>query len=181
MNLTDEFAPDIVNSITNEQLESALRAMLYSSNKSNLNGFIRSLLESTLIVLTDGPPITPEGRTLNIDEEGFAYYAKGTNLKLVQFHSESEGLILPTFTQSAHVHRIRGLSNYHGLAIPAISLLETCIVAETNKLIFNPETAESLEIDRKSLSDLVSQLQISGLLQNETALQKGHIDHSSIS
>ncbi|HMO18483.1 MAG TPA: SseB family protein [Oligoflexia bacterium] len=170
MQLQEDFSPDPVNSIENRALESAIRAVLYSNFEKNHKNFIRTLLNSTLILLTENPIRNPEGKILKLDEEGYGYYSKGTNIPLVQLNDETGRLILPVFSASKYVHAISGLSAFHGLAVPALQALEIFKAAESQVLSLNPGSQEHLDIDRYSLLSLISELKEKGVLSEESGV-----------
>ncbi len=172
MEYTEVELPDPVNSIINSQLRSAIRAMLYSENKRNLDGFLRIFLQSDLIVLTLEAPELPESETLKIDEEGFGYYQPGTNIPLVQLTTEEGKMILPVFTESCLVHCISGLEDFHGLLLSAPLILEMAVQAGTDTFCINPGTEEEFKIERVSIIELVTQLKLHGILPKEASTVK---------
>lgn len=165
------FAPDPVNTIVNQELRAAIRAMLYSENKRNLDGFLRVFLESDLIVLTQEPPKQKNNNILHLDEEGFGYYGIGTRIPLVQLQHDSGKMILPVFTESLQVHTIEGLNDFHGLAVSAPLLLEMCVMAGSDYFCINPGSEEEFTIERISIIEIVTQLKVNGLLPKETSIE----------
>jgi hypothetical protein len=172
MQNNETFAPDPVNTIVNQELRSAIRAMLYSENKRNLDGFLRVFLKSDLIVLTQKATKRHNDNILHLDEEGFAYYAIGTQIPLVQLQNESGKMILPVFTESLQVHTIEGLNEFHGLAVSAPLLLEMSVMAGSDFFCINPGSEEEFTIERVSVIEIVSQLKINGFLSNEASIKK---------
>ncbi len=154
----ETFAPDVVNTLNNPRLLSAIRALLYSNNDRNQNAFFRTLLESTLIVLTQEAPRIPDGSILQYEEDGYAHYSKDTQIPLVQLNSDANTLILPAFTSSKYVHQIKGLSEFNGLAIETKDLLEVSIIAESSAICINPGSDEFLMLDRELILNLVNDL-----------------------
>jgi hypothetical protein len=164
--------PDPVNTVINSQLRAAIRAMLYSENKRNLDGFLRVFLQSHLIVLTLHAPETPENEILKLDDEGFGYYQPGTNIPLVQLTDEHGTMILPVFTESCLVHCIEGLEKFHGLLLSAPLALEMAVEAGTDMFCINPGSEEEFKIERVSIVELVEQLRINGILSSHPSTKK---------
>jgi hypothetical protein len=172
MQNNEPFAPDPVNAIVNQELRAAIRAMLYSENKRNLDGFLRVFLESDLIVLTLEAPISQNNDILHMDEEGFGYYGKGTQIPLVQLQDDSGKMILPVFTESLQVHTIEGLNEFHGLAVSAPLLLEMCVMAGSDFFCINPGSKEEFTIERISVIEIVTQLRINKILPETPSTEK---------
>lgn len=154
----EEFSPDVVNSLQNPLLLSAIRALLYSNDERNRDSFTRTLLSSTLIVLTTEAPQIPPNTILNINEEGYAQYNKATKIPLVQLNSDIGTLILPTFTESKYVHKMKGLNEFHGLAVSASDLLEMSLIAQSSAICINPGSHEFIMLDRNLIEGLVEDL-----------------------
>ncbi len=179
------FAPDVVNETRNSRLISAISAITYSPSKRNENAFIQTLIESNLILLSLEAPRPPSGYITRLDEEGFGYYGIDTKISLVQLNSHlkdhnnqaTKQLMLPVFTESSYVHKIPGLSDFHGLAMSAIDVLELCIIAKSEILSINPGSKCQLDISRDSVEELVINLRKNGFLpQKESLLVDSHID-----
>lgn len=166
----DNSAPDPLNTIVNSRLRSAIRAMLYSENKRNLDGFLRVFLESDLIVLTLSPPISEKTNAFLSDEEGFNYYKKGTQIPLVQLTNEIGKMILPVFTESCQVHLIDGLQNFHGLLLSSPHILEMAIESGSNSVCINPGSEEEFGIERESLINIIDALRSSGALSQNPSV-----------
>lgn len=160
--------PDPVNTTVNPQLRAAIRAMLYSENKRNLDGFLRVFLESNLIVLTLEPLESTDGTSLSRkDEEGFGYYKEGTNIPLVQLTSETGRMVLPVFTESCLVQCVPGLEDFNGLLLSAPLILEMAYETGSNTFCINPGSKEEFKIERESIIELVHQLREHGILSKE--------------
>jgi hypothetical protein len=164
--------PDPVNTVINSGLRAAIRAMLYSENKRNLDGFLRVFLQSDLIVLTLNAPEPPESDILQLDEEGFGYYQPGTNIPLLQLNTDEGRMILPVFTESCLVHCIAGLEDYHGLLLSVPLILEMAVEAGTDSFCINPGSEEEFSIERVSIIELVSQLKENGILAQDPSVAK---------
>lgn len=169
MHPEEQFSFDIVNNIKNIQLESAIRAMLYSPSDKNRDGFIRELLSSTLVLLMQETVTINRTEILKVDEEGYSYFPKDSNVPLVQFKNEQEELILPVFTCSANVHKIKGLEDYVGLAVPCLQVFEMADATKSSKIIFNPESSESLEMDHNFYETILNTLRNIGALEQDNS------------
>lgn len=164
---SEEFAPDVVNTLNNSPLHSAIRSLLYSNNSKNTDAFFRTLLNSTLIVLTNEAPIAPDNVILKYDNEGYIQYNKNTQVPLVQLNSDINTLVLPVFTESKYVHKIKGLNKFNGLAVSSPDLLEMSLVAESSAICINPGNPEFLMLDRSLIKDLVADLKRTERLPEE--------------
>lgn len=166
---------DPLNSLRNPHLESAIRAMLYSESPRNRDGFIRVLLESKLILLTETPIERPSKYPLLTDEKGFSNYEKDSKIPLVQLKDEQGRLILPVFTNSSFVHVIQGLNVFNGLIVSAPQALEMCSSAQSDLFSLNPGSPEHLNLHRPSILELVQKLKEHALLPKEGNVQfEGH-------
>ena len=164
---SEEFAPDVVNTLKNSPLHSAIRALLYSNNSKNTETFFRTFLDSTLIVLTNEAPISPENTILNYDEEGYVHYCKDTQVPLVQLNADIGTLVLPVFTESKYVHKVKGLNEFNGLAVSAPNLLEMSLIAQSSAICINPGNPEFLMLDRGLIEELVEDLKRTQKLPKE--------------
>jgi len=154
----EAFAPDLVNNLRNPLLLSAIRALLYSNDDRNREAFFRTLLNSTLLVLTNTPPKTPKETILNYDAKGYSQYQPNTEMPLVQLNSDIGTLILPVFTDTRHVQKLKDLRGFHGLAVSTHDLLEMSLIAESNAICINPGSPEFIMLDRKLIEGLVADL-----------------------
>ncbi len=168
--MIEDFKPDIVNNLKNPALESAIRAVYFSPSKTNISGFFRVLIESTMVVLTLSAPKNDDGINYS-DESGFSRFDIGTKIELVQLKDENEELILPIFTEAKHVHRVAGLENFHGMAISALNILEMAIAAKSAKVVFNLGSVEQLELDRPHMMEIVKQFRNFNLLPNDPIMK----------
>jgi hypothetical protein len=154
-----DFSPDIVNNLDNPNLESAIRALLYSRNDRNTIQFIRTFLKSNLIVLMETKIILPKSHILNLDQEGYAYYPKDSKIPLVQLMNEIGDYILPVFTNAQFVHKMEGLDTFYGLVISGMNCLEMYLTAGSSLLLINPGHEEQFFIDNNLLNQINSELE----------------------
>ena len=157
------FAPDLVNTLENSKLNSAIRAELFSPGSRNSKNFLRTFLDSSLIVLIDGSVKIPDKAILNFDEEGFAYYPKCSKVPLVQLNDQSGFLLLPAFTESKYVQIIEGLAGFTGLVVSSMSLLEMFVAAGSRTLIVNPGSKEQLNIEGESINEMLDVVRRNGV------------------
>ena len=172
---SEEFAPDVVNSLKNSPLLSAIRSLLYSNNDRNRDAFVRTLLSSTLLVLTKEAPRTPKKSILNYNEEGYAQYGQDTQIPLVQLNSDIGALILPVFTESSFVHNMKGLNEFNGLAVSAQNILEMSLTAQSSAICINPGSQEFIMLERRLIKDIVLDLKSNAQLPQENLMTfNGH-------
>lgn len=160
---------NLVNELTNPRLESALRAVLYSPNEKNRDGFLRELLSSHVIIYSNQihAQNDPSLLTCLSDDEGFSYYRKDTIIPVVQLKDSHGNLILPAYTSSIHIQNCELSKDFYGITLLCISVFEMALAAQTSKITLNPETAMHIEIDRVLIAQIIECLQDAQILDGE--------------
>lgn len=157
---------NLVNEHINSRLEASIRAIIYSPNEKNQNGFLRELLSSNLLVFSSEIILSNDPRQMHClsDEEGFSYYRKGTVIPVVQLQDELGNLFLPAYTSSVYMQGSVLSKDFKGINTLSISVLEMAIAANTSKIILNPDTECCIEIDRDLIIWIVGCLKDGNLL-----------------
>jgi len=153
--------------------------MLESPSIKYKNLFVDTLLSSSLIVLISD--FIHDGSDA-FNEEGCFALSQHDNIPLVTFEDDSGDVVFPVFTSVSYAENLPYFEGYIPLIVPAIEVLEMAKTMNCDKLTFNYESSEMVELDEVLLDSIIFRLVSNGELSlQSTYLRKKPTAGDSIS
>ena len=152
--------------LENKQLEKLIGILRSNPTKNNMNRFIEHLLPRSLIVLVDD--LIHESAN-SFDEDGFFTLDKNNNIPLVTFEEENGNIVFPVFTNVSYAENLPYFEGYIPLIVPAFQVLEMAHSIICDKLTFNFESNEMIELGETLIDSLVFKLVANGNLYHQSS------------